>query len=399
MIVKFIASLVILAGLAAGGFYLYSELAGSGTNAAEEGGAPAGEQAGGGQAGPMASPVEAAKVKVGPMVRSIRAVGSLRSEESVMIASEIAGRVKEILVEEGQRVPKDAPLVLLDSSIYEAELAQAQASLALHRANMERAEELRRRGTGTVLAVDEAAANLRADQASIALAQAWLDKATLYAPFDGVLGLRQVSVGEYVQPGQVIFNLEAIDRLKVDFRIPEVFLQQLKIDQELELTTDALPGQAFPGTVYAIDPKVDPDGRSLVVRALVRNDGGALRPGLFVRVDLIVDRREDAMIVPEQALVPVGDELFVYRIVDGKAAFTQVKIGERRAGEVEIVEGVSPDDTVIFEGQFKIGDGAPVMVITGQGQGGETSGGEAGGAPSGAGGDDGGMQGQGEGES
>jgi membrane fusion protein (multidrug efflux system) len=373
---KFIASLIVLAVLAAGSVYLYQRLSDDGVVAAEQQdqagsgeGAPAEEQAGPPQGMPPTA-VEAAPVKIGAIVRTIRAVGSLRSEESVMIASEIAGRVKEILVEEGQRVPKDAPLVLLDSSIYEAELAKAQASLALNRANMERARALRERGTGTELAVDEANAALRADQAAISLAQAWLDKATLFAPFDGVLGLRSVSVGEYVEPGEVIFNLEATDRLKADFRIPEVSMQQLKIGQQIELMTDAMPGRRFPGTVYAIDPKIDPDGRSLVLRALVPNEDGALRPGLFVRVDLIVGTRDNAIIIPEQALVPVGDDLFVYRVVEGKAAMTQVLIGQRRAGEVEVTEGLTREDVVIFEGQIKIGDGAPVQVVTGQGQGG-----------------------------
>lgn len=369
MLRKFIASLAILAVLAAGGLYLYRELASGRVVAAEQGQEEGGGQGAGPPGGMPPTAVEAAKVKVGSIVQAIRAIGTLRAEESVVVASEIAGRVKEILVEEGQRVPKDAPLVLLDSSIYEAELAQAQASLSLSRANMERARSLRERGTGTQLAVDEASAALRADQAAIALAQAWLDKATIYAPFDGVLGLRQVSVGEYVQPGQPIFTLEAVDRLKADFRIPEVSLLKIKVGQSIELTTDAVPGRTFPGQVYAIDPRVEPEGRNIVVRALVPNEEGVLRPGLFVRVDLIVGQRDNAILIPETALVPVGDDLFVYRVVDGTAVMTQVLAGQRREGEVEITEGLTPDDVVIFEGQIKIGDGAPVQVVTGQGEG------------------------------
>jgi membrane fusion protein, multidrug efflux system len=356
--------LVLLAVVLAGGWYLYRHFAAEPAVAAEEQGAAS--------QGPMATPVEAAKPKVGAVDTVIGAVGSLRSEESVTVSSEIAGRVKDILVAEGQRVPKDAPLVLLDASIYEAQLAQAQAREDLNAANMKRAQSLRSRGTGTEIAVDEATANMRTDRAAASLAQAWIDKMTIMAPFEGVLGLRQVSVGEYVEPGEAMFNLEAIDKLKVDFRIPEIYLAQVRVDQKLEIKTDALPGETFPGTVYAIDPRLDSQGRSMVIRALVPNQDGRLRPGLFARVDLIVDRHENALLVPEQALVPQGNDQYVYLVVDGKAKLTKVTVGERRAGEAEIVEGLKPDDLVIFEGQIKIGDGAPVMVVTkpaeGQGQ-------------------------------
>jgi membrane fusion protein (multidrug efflux system) len=356
--------LLLVTGLAAGGLLLYRHFVPD-----QAGAATAEEQKGGAPQGPMATPVVAGKVRIGEVEGTLSAVGSLRSEESVTVSSEIAGRVKEILVAEGQRVSKGAVLVLLDASIYEAQLAQAEARQDLNQANMKRAETLRSRGNGTDLAVDEATANLRTDKAAATLAEAWIDKMRILAPFEGVLGLRQVSVGEYVEPGEAMFNLEAIDRLKVDFRVPEVYLSKVATDQKIEISTDALPGQTFPGTVYAIDPKVDPAGRSIVIRALVPNQDGKLRPGLFTRVELIVEHRQSAILVPEQALVPQGNDEYVYRVVDGKAKLTRVDVGERRAGEAEILEGLSPEDVVVFEGQIKIGDGAPVTVVPPQGQG------------------------------
>jgi membrane fusion protein (multidrug efflux system) len=362
----------LLAALVVGGLYLYRTMDDTAA-VAEDAAGGAGEAAPAEPQGPMATPVEAARVKIGPVAHTISAVGSLRSEESVVVSAEIAGRVKEFLVEEGQKVAKDAPLFLLDATIHEALLDQAEARLELNRSNMERAQALRQRGTGTAVAVDEAAANLRADRTAIAVAQAWLDKMTVFAPFEGVLGLRQVSVGEYVEPGEPIFNLESIDRLKVDFRVPELALAQVAPGQQIEIRSDALPDERFVGTVYAIDPKVDNEGRSILVRARVPNEEGRLRPGLFVRVDLIVERRDNAILVPEQALVPVGDDQFVYRVIDGKAAMTKVTVGERRAGEAEITEGLTPEDVVIFEGQIKIGDGAPVTVVTKPAEGTDTS--------------------------
>lgn len=311
----------------------------------------------------FAVPVEAAPVRLDTVVRTIRAVGSLRSDESVVITSEIAGRIAEILVAEGQAVARGTPLVVLDSSIYEAELAQAEARLALSRANYARARELKEKGAGTARALDEALAELRNDEAAVALARARLEKTVIAAPFDGVLGLRRVSVGSYLSPGDEIVNLEAIDPLKVDVRIPERFLSAVRVGQELAVELDAFPDESFPGTVYAIDPLIDAEGRSILVRALLPNAAGRLRPGLFARVALVVERQENAMLVPERALVPFGDDQFVFRVVEGKAAMTPVTLGERQGDEVKILDGLSPDDLIITDGLMKIRDGAPVTVV------------------------------------
>jgi membrane fusion protein (multidrug efflux system) len=347
---------VLLVGAGIGGAYWFL-MARPAQNAAA-GGAPAG----------FAMPVEAAQVRVGPSQRQIQAVGSLRSNESVILRPELIGRIAQINFDEGQRVKKGQLLVQLDSAVPRAELVQMQASLALAKANYERAQELAKRNAGTERALDEARWKLRNDEAAVKLAEARLEKYALSAPFDGVVGLRKVSIGDLVKEAADLVNLEQVDPLKVDFRVPEVFLASLKVGQRIAVTVDALPGREFSGEVYAIDPLVDASGRAVVIRARIRNTDDALRPGLFARVGLVIDERQEAVFVPEQSLVPINDQLFVFKVVDGPqggkvVAFTKVKLGERRKGEAEVVEGLKPGDTIVTAGLLKVRDGMPVQIL------------------------------------
>ncbi|NQV20847.1 MAG: efflux RND transporter periplasmic adaptor subunit, partial [Rhodospirillales bacterium] len=209
---------------------------------------------------------------------------------------------------------------------------------------------------------DEAQANKSVNQARVALAQAKVDKYHLRAPFDGVLGLRKVSIGDYVVPGQDVVNLEAIDTLKVDFRIPETYFSVLKVGQRVDISVDAFKGRAFSGTVYAIDPQIDPEGRSIAVRARIPNPDRALTPGLFARVNLIVQETGGAILIPEQATMPRGNEQFVFRIVGGKVSTTKVVPGIRREGMVEIVEGLKAGDIVVTAGHLKLREGTPIRL-------------------------------------
>jgi membrane fusion protein (multidrug efflux system) len=304
--------------------------------------------------------VEAGPVKLTTVRRQIEAVGSLRSNESVIMRPEISGRITEILFDEGQQVRKGMPLFRLDAAIARAQVEQAKASLILSRANHQRAEDLYRRGAGTQRARDEAVSKLHADDATLSLAQATLDKATLLAPFDGVIGLRKVSVGDYVNPGQDLVNFENLEALKVDFRVPEIYSMQLKVGQTVRINLDAIPNSAYDGAVYAIDPAYDPNGRAIILRARLPNRDGLLRSGMFARVTLLVEERQQAIVVPETALVPIGGEQFVYRVVEGKAVMTKVKIGQRRRGQVEIMEGLDRDAVIVTDGVVKLRDGTPV---------------------------------------
>lgn len=316
-----------------------------------------------GQAAAPATAVEAQQVETGRSERTIEAVGDLASNESVVLSPEISGRIVAILFEEGRAVKAGEPLIRLDDVIARAELAQVQSSLTLSKANYERAKKLYAEQTGTGRARDEAVAKLSNDQASYDLAKARLEKTVLSAPFDGVVGLRKVSIGDYVNPGQELVNLESIDPLKVDFRMPEIYLSHLKIGQTINVAVDSFPGQGFAGEVYAIDPRVDSNGRTVVLRAKMPNDDGVLRPGLFARVRLLLETNENALLVPEAALFPQGNDLFVYRVVDGKAERVQVTVGARRTGKAEILEGLQASDIVITAGQMKLRPNAPVTVL------------------------------------
>lgn len=310
--------------------------------------------------------VEVATVDPLTLTRGIFAVGSLKSDESVMLRPEVAGRIQQIEFKEGQPVERDQVLVRLDDSVARAELDQARANLALSQSQYRRAVDLKGRGFVSQQAVDEAASNLKIQQAATALAQARLDKMTLKAPFSGVIGLRNVSVGDYVGQGQDLVQLEALDPLKVDFRVPEMYFNQTQQGQVLNVRLDALPGEDRQGKVYAISPLVDAGGRSILLRATVPNADARLRPGMFARVQLLFGA-DDVLAVPEAALMPSGQAQYVFIVRDGRAHRTEVSLGERRDGMVEILSGVQQGDEVVIAGLQRVTDGSPVKIPSREG--------------------------------
>lgn len=312
---------------------------------------------------PPGMPVEAEVVKPAPLSRELIAVGSLRSDESVTLSTEISGRVQRIALEEGRPVKAGAVLFELEDSIYRAELEQAKANLQLARSNHQRAQELFAKNLISAADRDTTAANLAVSEAAAQLAQARFDKTRITAPFSGIAGLRMVSVGDYLSAGQQLVNLEAMQRMKVDFRVSEAALPVLAVGQTLDIQVDAYPGQIFKGEVYAIDPRLSETSRSIALRAAVPNADGKLRPGLFARVKLNVAHNTEALLVAEQAIFPRGEQQFVYVIENGSAAIREVKIGQRIPGRAEIVEGIKAGDTVITAGLQKIGPGSPVMAV------------------------------------
>lgn len=305
--------------------------------------------------------VEVAKVDQLKLARGISAVGSLRSDESVILRPEVAGRIQEIEFKEGQPVKRDQVLIRLDDSVASAERDQARANLALAQSHYRRAVDLQGRGFVSRQALDEAASNLKIQQAATALAQARFDKMILKAPFAGVIGLRNVSVGDYVGQGQDLVPLEAIDPLKVDFRVPEMYFNKIQVGQALSIRLDALPGAERQGEVYAVSPVIDAGGRSILLRATVPNPDSLLRPGMFARVQLLFGA-DDVLAVPEAALAPSGQAQYVYTVRDGRAHRTEVTLGERRNGQVEILTGVALGDEVVIAGFQRLTDGAPVKV-------------------------------------
>jgi membrane fusion protein (multidrug efflux system) len=329
-------------------------------------GVSAPSSAGQGNGGVAPATVDVVRVTATTLRDDINAAGTIRSNEAVVIRPEVAGRITRLNFGDGQPVKKGQVLVEFDSTVNQAEVQQAKAELSIAQANFERNDELARQKFISVRARDESAANVQVLEAKLALAQARLSKLEIKAPFSGIVGMRTVSIGDYVKDGADLVNLEDISSVKVDFRIPEKYAGRVGSGQELEVTIDALPDKPFRAKVDAIDPQVDSAGRSALLRGRIANPEYKLKPGMFARVRLILAERKDALIVPEEAIVPQGDKSSVWKIVDGKAVRIEVKTGMRRDAKVEIVEGLKLGDLVVTAGQMRLSrDGAPVRINSG----------------------------------
>jgi membrane fusion protein, multidrug efflux system len=307
-------------------------------------------------------PVETSLARLVRSTEDIRAIGSLQPEESVKVAAEVAGRIAEIPFKEGQPVQKNDILVKLDDALVQAELGDAEARRTLAQNNLDRANQLARTGSVTERSRDEAVAGFATARAAQELVRVRLAKHTIRAPFSGVAGLRGISVGAFVSIGAEVVSLQKIDTLKVDFSVPEVFISKVQPGQKVEITVDALGPGVHSGTIYAIDPMVDINGRALRVRARLPNTDGILRPGLFARVVIKGDEQQMVM-VPESAVMPRGGESFVFRIEDGRAVQTKVELGIRKAGEVEIRKGLPADAVIVTAGHHRLRNGSPVSVV------------------------------------
>ncbi|MBI1965198.1 MAG: efflux RND transporter periplasmic adaptor subunit [Betaproteobacteria bacterium] len=344
---KTFVSAVVLAAL--------STLAGAPAALRAQGGKPPGKS--------MGLPVKAAPVKVGTVTSDVTAVGTLLANESVMIRPEVAGRVAAIHFNEGQAVAAGARLVSLDATEVQAQLAASRADERLTGQRAERAAELFKKNFISQQALEDAREAYKKASAQRQENEARAAKTEIRAPFAGTVGLRQVSAGAYLKAGEDIVRLDKIDAMKLDFRVPEVYLGKIRRDQPVAVRVDAFPGEHFSGRVYALETAVDDKTRTVQLRGRVGNKGLKLRPGMFARVTLELGSNDKAMLVPEQALVPRGDKNFVFRVVDGKASLTEVGLGSRTPGQVEIVRGLKPGELVVTDGQLKLQDGTPVMVL------------------------------------
>lgn len=325
--------------------------------------APAGQPAQGAAAKPSGLPVKAVPVKVGKVSDEVTAVGTLLADESVIIRSEIDGRIVGLNFEEGQAVAAGTRLVTLDNSEYEAQSAAVRADLKTEEQRLSRTRELHQQNFISKDALDVQLGNVDRLKARLAEADSRVAKTQIRAPFSGTVGLRLVSPGAYVKAGEDIVRLESIGSIKADFRIPELFMSKIRRGQEVVLRLDAYPGEEFSGRVYAVEPVVDDRTRTVLMRARIPNQSNKLKPGMFVRVAVTLENRPNAIIVPEQSIWPQGRDTFVFRVVEGKAALTKIVIGNRQPGQVEVMSGLVANDVVVTEGQIKLRDGAPVMVM------------------------------------
>ena len=330
--------------------------------------ASAGAAAAGGPA--RAVTVEVAKVRIMRLSDDAQAVGSLRSRQGVMLRPEVSGRITQLNFRDGERVRKGQLLVQFDDQLQLAQVKQSQAELSIAQANHKRNQELLAQNFVSQRSLDESAANLEVAQAKLALAQATAARLKIVAPFDGIAGIRNVNVGDYLKDGADIVNLEDLDKVFVDYRLPERFQTLVKRGQKAQIELDALPGRKFEARVEAVDPLIDANGRSIGVRASIDNKQLLLRPGMFARVSTVFGVREKARVIPEEAIVPQGGKAFVIQLVPGPDNDTlvskrvEVKVGIRSPGQVEIVEGLKEGNTVVTAGQQRLQrDGSPVKVL------------------------------------
>ena len=341
--------------------------------------------------GPARPPtVEAAKVETMRLTDDTQAVGSLRSRRGVVLRPEVSGRITQLNFTDGQRVKKGQVLVQFDDQLPLAQVQQSMAELSIALANQKRNQELVSQNFISQRSLDESAANLQVAQAKLALSKATADRLKIIAPFDGLVGIRSVNVGDYLKDGADIVNIEDLDAIFVDFRLPERFQSKVKTGQTANVDIDALPGRKYTARIQAIDPLIDANGRSVGVRGCIDNRQLQLRPGMFARVNAVFGVRETALVIPEEAIIPQGAKVFVIRLLPGttdKNRYSQrveVKVGLRRPGKVEILEGLEPLDTVVASGQQRVQkDGTLVNLLDLSARGGPP--GAAGGAPSAAG--------------
>ena len=310
-----------------------------------------------------ALPVKAVPAKLARAVLETGAIGNLRADEAIVIRPEIAGRIARIAFDEGQTVKKGALLARMDASETRALVESSKVQAKLDKQRLDRAADLRKKGFISQQALDEAQSNYARALAKQREDEAKLAKSEIRAPFAGVAGLRQVSEGAYVAAGTDIARLEKIDQLKLDFRVPETFLAQLQAGLAVSVAVDAFPQASFPGKIYAIEPAVDEQTRTVLARARVTNPQLKLRPGMFARVQLTLGVRENAVWVPEEAIVPRGQDSTVFRIVEGKAELVVVQTGTRKVGEVEIMKGLGAGDLVVTEGTQRLAPGMQVSII------------------------------------
>ncbi|WP_395702907.1 efflux RND transporter periplasmic adaptor subunit [Aquabacterium sp.] len=357
-----------LAGAALAAWWLQNRPVAGAGGAANRGAAATAPRAPGGAGGPVA--VEVGRAEQVRLEDDAQAVGSLRSNQGVMLRPEVSGRILKLGFADGQRVRRGQVLVQLDDALQVAQLQQAQAQAGIARTSLQRNRELVAQNFVSQSVVDQAQAALEVAEAQVALAQAQLQRMKVVAPFDGVAGIRNVNVGDYVKDGADLVQVEDISTMLVDFRLPERYLAQLKTGQAVSVNLDALPGRNYVAHVEAVDSQLDASGRSLLVRARVANTAAELRSGMFARTRVVFGVREQAIVVPEEALVPQGDQQFVVKVVDGPngsklSQRIEARVGARRAGRVEILQGLKQGDLLVTAGQARLmrGDAQPLRIV------------------------------------
>ncbi|MBZ9556654.1 MULTISPECIES: efflux RND transporter periplasmic adaptor subunit [unclassified Modicisalibacter] len=325
------------------------------------------------QAQPPA-PVEVVELEAQPWRPALKSVGSLRAINGVAVSNEVAGVVSKIAFESGQRVSRGDVLIQLEDSVDQAALAALQAQARLANETFRRYSDLLPRKAISQSQYDEARANYQAARADVAQQQAQLNKKTIRAPFDGVVGLRQVDIGEYIAVGTPIVDLNMLDPIYVDYSIPEKQLDRVQAGREVEVHVAAFPDRAFTGKIEAVAPAVNESSRTLAVRATLDNPENRLRPGMFADVRTLAPDTQRVLTLPRTALAfnTYGD--YVFRVVENDqgqtvAQRTQVTAGRVRGDQVEIVKGLEVGARVVAAGQLRLRDGQAIKPVDQDGDG------------------------------
>ncbi len=328
-------------------------------------GAPEAEDAGGdGPRGPQILSVNVQAVSRSVLSQRIEALGTVRAQESVTLTANVTETVRRVNFEDAQTVKRGDVLVELTRREESAQLQEAEIAIADTRRKLARVQDLGRRSLVSESEVDDARAGLEAAEARLQTVRARLGDRLIDAPFDGLLGFREVSVGTLVTPGTRIATLDDISKVYVDFTIPEAALGQIALGDSLAAQAVSQRDRVFEGTVASIGSRIDPVTRAATVRAVLDNPGLLLRPGMLITVTVTVNEHE-GIEVPARAVMQNGDKAFVFVAGgDNKAEQREVSLGTRRDGFVEVTAGLSEGEQVVTTGIVKLRDGAAIIVRT-----------------------------------
>ncbi len=320
---------------------------------------------------PPPATVSTARAAAESWRRKIEAIGTLQAIQSVDVAPQISGIVREIAFEAGQRVNKGDVLVKLDDNVLQAELRRLEAAKRMAVLTYDRQRQLSEKQFSAQATVDQAKATLDQNDADIARAKALIDQKTIRAPFAGELGVRMVNLGQYVDPGAKLVGLQSLDALYANLTLPEQRVSQLKIGQDVRIWVDAFKDREFMGKITTIDPQLDQNNRTVLVQATMPNPDRLLRPGMFISAEVLMEQKDDVVTVPKTAIdfSLYGDSVYVVTAGDTDAAGNTVRRVERRPvtlgdqhGERIAVGGLKPGEEVVTAGQIKLRNNAPVLI-------------------------------------
>jgi membrane fusion protein (multidrug efflux system) len=321
---------------------------------------PAGAPGGGGQQAPPPMPVEVVVARADTVVDAILATGEIEAMQSVELRPDIEGRIAEILVREGAEVRRGTPLFKVDDAELKAEVDRAEAERDLAQQSLARTRDLLAQKASSQSELERAEATARSTAAQLALLKVRLDRTVVRAPFSGIVGERTVSLGDYVTTSSPLVTLQTVSPQRAAFQVPERYADRLKSGQAVTFRVAALPGKVFSGRVDFVDPVVQLPARTITVKAQVPNPRRELQSGMFIEVRLATAVRPNAVVIAEDAVLPLQGNNFVWVAANGKATRRQVELGVRTPGFVEVRGGVEAGEQVVVGGQERLAEGAPV---------------------------------------